>query len=100
MMNSTSSLLHTSFVAGSHRRSTHNSNSSSSYSMVRFSTVTHRIVGPVARNHRHRKFAGSLRRMGDELYLRRLPLSILAAVFLTKFLPRSIRRTLMRWWKS
>ncbi|KAK3783641.1 hypothetical protein RRG08_014959 [Elysia crispata] len=97
MIDTTSSLLHANFVAGSHR----SSNTSSSISTtVRFSTVTHRVVGSVARNQRHRKFGGSLRRMGDELYLRRLPLSILAAVLITKFLPKSIRRTLMRWWKS
>ncbi|RUS86628.1 hypothetical protein EGW08_005644 [Elysia chlorotica] len=92
MMNGASSLLSTSFVAGSHRRSASYSNSnssSSSFTMVRFSTVTHRVVGPMARSHKHRKFAGSLRRMGDELYLRRLPLSILAAVLITKFLPKT-----------
>ncbi|GFN92766.1 hypothetical protein PoB_001927200 [Plakobranchus ocellatus] len=84
-------MLHTSFVAGSHHRSSNmnttnnsSSSSSSSYSLVRFSTVTHRLVGPLARNHRHRKFAGSLRRMGDELYLRRLPIGILAAILITK----------------
>ncbi|KAK3774039.1 hypothetical protein RRG08_030121 [Elysia crispata] len=102
MIDTTSSLLHTTFVAGSHpsTSSSSSSSSSSNFTTVRFSTVTHRVVGTVARNQRHRKFGGSLRRMGDELYLRRLPLSILAAVLITKFLPRSIRRTLMRWWKS